>query len=120
MLHIVLLAQSFPTTKYLDESPRKKQLFTFTHNICCSKRILLNAIAILIQYAYCLQAKSPFTETIRSIIYQRGSFFQKLLVAEATRWIRMCNLQLAKNCASVETSLATVHAQAQRRGQGVV
>ena len=27
--------------------------------------------------------------------------------------VRMCNLQSAKNCASVETSLATVHARAQ-------
>jgi hypothetical protein len=36
-----------------------------------------------------------------------------LLKAEANRRVRMCNLQSAKNCASVETSLATVHARAQ-------
>src|SRR5258707_11649901 len=29
----------------------------------------------------------------------------------------MCNLQLAKNCASVETSLTTVHARAQEMGK---
>ena len=40
-------------------------------------------------------------------------FFQKLLKAEANRRVRMCNLQSAKDCASVETSLATVHARAQ-------
>ena len=40
-------------------------------------------------------------------------FFQKLLKAEANRRVRMCNLQSAKDCASVETSLATVRARAQ-------
>ena len=40
-------------------------------------------------------------------------FFQKLLKAEANRRVRMCNLQSAKDCASVKTSLATVHARAQ-------
>ena len=39
--------------------------------------------------------------------------FQKLLRAEANRRVRMCNLQSAKGCASVETSLATAHARAQ-------
>ncbi|KIL61803.1 hypothetical protein M378DRAFT_816938 [Amanita muscaria Koide BX008] len=41
------------------------------------------------------------------------NFFQKLLKAEAFRRVRMCNLQSAKDCASVKTSLATVHARAQ-------
>lgn len=39
--------------------------------------------------------------------------FQKLLKAEANRRVRMCNLQSAKDCASVKTSLATVRARAQ-------
>jgi hypothetical protein len=43
----------------------------------------------------------------------QDGFFQKLLKAEAIRRVRMCNLQSAKDCASVETSLATVHARAQ-------
>ena len=43
-------------------------------------------------------------------------FFQKLLEAEANRRVRMCNLQSAKDCASVKTSLATVHARAQEMG----
>ena len=42
--------------------------------------------------------------------------FQKLLKAEADRRVRMCNLQSAKDCASVKTSLATVHARAQEWG----
>jgi hypothetical protein len=40
--------------------------------------------------------------------------FQKLLKPEGNRRVRMYNLQLAKDCASVKTSLATVHARAQR------
>jgi hypothetical protein len=43
----------------------------------------------------------------------RGGF-QKLLEPEGNRRVRMYNLQLAKDCASVKTSLATVHARAQR------
>jgi hypothetical protein len=39
-----------------------------------------------------------------------------LLEAEANRRVRMCNLQSAKDCASVKTSLATVHARAQEMG----
>ena len=39
--------------------------------------------------------------------------FQKLLKAKANRRVRMCNLQSAKDCASVKTSLATVRARAQ-------
>ena len=54
-----------------------------------------------------------FTETMKG-----EEVFQKLLVAEAARWVRMCNLQSAKNCASVKTSLATVHARAQEMGKG--
>ena len=46
----------------------------------------------------------------------RQEFFQKLLEAEANRRVRMCNLQSAKDCASVKTSLATVHARAQEMG----
>jgi hypothetical protein len=42
---------------------------------------------------------------------------QKLLKAEANRRVRMCNLQSAKDCASVKTSLATVHARAQEMGK---
>ena len=45
-----------------------------------------------------------------------GVFFQKLLKAEADRRVRMCNLQSAKDCASVKTSLATVRARAQEWG----
>ena len=41
---------------------------------------------------------------------------QKLLEAEANRRVRMCNLQSAKDCASVKTSLATVRARAQEWG----
>jgi len=44
-------------------------------------------------------------------------FFQKLLKAGADRRVRMCNLQSAKDCASVKTSLATVHARAQEMGK---
>ncbi|KZT21385.1 hypothetical protein NEOLEDRAFT_1073553, partial [Neolentinus lepideus HHB14362 ss-1] len=40
-------------------------------------------------------------------------YFQKLPKAEAKGRVRMCNLQSAKDCASVKTSLATVHARAQ-------
>ena len=36
------------------------------------------------------------------------------------RRVRMCNLQSAKNCASVETSQATVHARAQEMKKSVV
>ena len=61
-----------------------------------------------------LEAKLPFIETIR---ISGRVVFQKLLVAEANRWVRMCNLQSAKNCASVKTSLATVHARAQEMGK---
>lgn len=43
----------------------------------------------------------------------RRGVFQKLLKTEVDRRVRMCNLQSAKDCASVETSLATVHARAQ-------
>ena len=43
--------------------------------------------------------------------------FQKLLKAEANRRVRMCNLQSAKDCASVKTSLATVRARAQEWGK---
>ena len=39
-----------------------------------------------------------------------------MLKAEANRRVRMCNLQSAKDCASVKTSLATVHARAQEMG----
>ena len=46
--------------------------------------------------------------------------FQKLLKAEANRRVRMCNLQSAKDCASVKTSLATVRARAQEWGKGTV
>ena len=46
--------------------------------------------------------------------------FQKLLKAEANRRVRMCNLQSAKDCASVKTSLATVHARAQEMGKARV
>ena len=46
-----------------------------------------------------------------------GGFFQKLLKAKADRRVRMCNLQSAKDCASVKTSLATVHALAQEMGK---
>jgi len=52
---------------------------------------------------------SAVTSKLESVV--KG--FQKLLKAEANRRVRMCNLQSAKNCASVETSLATVHARAQ-------
>jgi hypothetical protein len=44
------------------------------------------------------------------------NFFQKLLRAEALRRVRMCNLQPAKDCASVITSLAAVLARAQEMG----
>lgn len=47
------------------------------------------------------------------ILKTSGKVFQKLLEAEASRRVRMCNLQSAKDCASVKTSLATVHARAQ-------
>jgi len=47
-------------------------------------------------------------------------FFQKLLKAGADRRVRMCNLQSAKDCASVKTSLATVHALAQEMGKRVI
>lgn len=40
-----------------------------------------------------------------------------MLEAEANRRVRMCNLQSAKDCASVKTSLATVHARAQEMGK---
>ena len=40
-----------------------------------------------------------------------------MLEAEANRRVRMCNLQSAKDCASVKTSLATVHARAQEIGK---
>ena len=46
-------------------------------------------------------------------------FFQKLLKAGANRRVRMCNLQSAKDCASVKTSLATVHARAQEMGKKI-
>ena len=45
--------------------------------------------------------------------WRARNVFQKLLKAEADRRVRMCNLQSAKDCASVKTSLATVHARAQ-------
>ena len=47
---------------------------------------------------------------------KKGVVFQKLLKAGANRRVRMCNLQSAKDCASVKTSLATVHALAQEMG----
>ena len=49
-------------------------------------------------------------------LHQDG-VFQKLLKAEANRRVRMCNLQSAKDCASVKTSLATVRARAQEWGK---
>lgn len=56
-------------------------------------------------------------QTLASFVVSKLSrewrFFQKLLKAEANRRVRMCNLQSAKDCASVETSLATVRARAQ-------
>ena len=39
-----------------------------------------------------------------------------MLKTEVDRRVRMCNLQSAKDCASVKTSLATVHARAQEMG----
>jgi hypothetical protein len=48
---------------------------------------------------------------------ERVWVFQKLLEAGANRRVRMCNLQSAKDCASVKTSLATVHALAQEMGK---
>ena len=48
-----------------------------------------------------------FTKKVKRVV------FQKLLKAEANRRVRMCNLQSAKDCASVKTSLATVRARAQ-------
>ena len=42
-----------------------------------------------------------------------------MLKAEANRRVRMCNLQSAKDCASVKTSLATVRARAQEWGTEV-
>ena len=50
-------------------------------------------------------------------VFIRMSVFQKLLEAEANRRVRMCNLQSAKDCASVKTSLATVRARAQEWGK---
>ena len=53
---------------------------------------------------------------LRAKVLEKGWGFQKLLKAEANRRVRMCNLQSAKDCASVKTSLATVRARAQEWG----
>jgi hypothetical protein len=41
---------------------------------------------------------------------------QKFCKPEGEQGVRMCCLQSAKDCASVRTSLATVHARAQEMG----
>ena len=62
-------------------------------------------------YDYCKKDPSD-----QKVIIRMG-VFQKLLKAEANRRVRMCNLQSAKDCASVKTSLATVRARAQEWGK---
>ena len=70
------------------------------------------------------QARQIYFDCVQILQYYKtrsktSNCFQKLLKAEADRRVRMCNLQSAKDCASVKTSLATVHARAQEMGNSL-
>jgi hypothetical protein len=62
--------------------------------------------------------RSPFKPTVGSSLgssrsHEGDNFFKNCREPKLVERVRMCNLQSAKNCASVETSQATVHARAQ-------
>ncbi|KZT24392.1 hypothetical protein NEOLEDRAFT_1067731, partial [Neolentinus lepideus HHB14362 ss-1] len=68
-------------------------------------------VLLLLSYLLTAPRRSQEKRHIR-----KGKVFQKLPKAEAKGRVRMFNLQSAKDCASVRTSLATVHARAQEMG----
>ena len=62
--------------------------------------------------------RNPFKPTVESSLgssrsHKGDKFFKNCREPKLVERVRMCNLQSAKNCASVETSQATVHARAQ-------
>ena len=98
------------------------------HHVHIFKQIAVEGIVILIDF--CLQigtinlrpyqlipptlnVKSSSERKLEEKLQYEERIVQKLLRAEANRRVRMCNLQSAKDYASVKTSLAIVRARAQ-------